>query len=201
MRDTTRKRWVERTSEIYPTRSALSLCVLSNISWAVETFKWLEPQCTSMDEEFVLGVIASEGSFHLKMMKTGTNAGYSFSPTFVIHMNNREEKLLRNVAEVLPVDPAFYEREDSVTLYVGGKDSVRKVIKWTEEQNSEMFNEAAKSSSATVLKQIIDKLDAGLHSTPEGTVEIAQLRNQMNAAGADSRTDIAEVRETVGLEQ
>lgn len=154
-----------------------------------------------MGAEFVLGVIASEGSFHLKMMKSNANAGYSFSPTFAIHMNKRERELLENVADVLPVGCTFHERPNSVSLYIGGKNSVRKIIDWIDEQDSDMFSATVKSSSADTLKKIIDKLDEGLHRTPEGTVEIAELRNEMNASGAESRVDVSKVRDVVGLEE
>ena len=150
-----------------------------------------------MKAGFVLGVIASEGSFQAKMAKTGANAGYTFTPAFEIHMNRREEGLLRSIAETLPAECTFHERNNSITLYIGGRDGLRKIIEWINEQDSEMFDLTPKASSMKTLEKIIDKLDEGLHSTPEGTVEIARLRNEMNPAGSDSRVEISEVRNTV----
>jgi len=152
----------------------------------------------SDDVAFALGVVVSEGSFQIKMMKTGNNAGYTFSPSFSIHMNEREEGLLQNIETVFPVDFTVHERGDSISLYVGSKENVSELIEWIESQELDIFNQTVKASSMQTVKTIVDKLNAGEHKTPEGTIEIAQLRNEMNEAGESNRVDISEVREVVG---
>jgi len=148
-----------------------------------------------MDEDFVLGVIASEGSFHAKMSKTQSNAGYTISPVLEIHMNSRERGLLDEISNILPVDPSIHERSDSVTLYVGSRSDVSDVIEWAERQNVSPFDNSVKAENMRKLKKIIQMLNDGKHRSVEGVMEIAEVRNSMNDAGSDSRVELSEVRE------
>lgn len=149
-------------------------------------------------ESFVFGFIAGEGSFCVKARKRDCNYGYAFSPTFEIHVNERERNTLEHVAETLPVECAIYDtKQDSSQLHVGGVEKCKRLADWIDEESGIYFQYSEKHTSFSKWKEILEIIDDNGHQTPEGSLKIFEIRDGMNGEGQVNKESLSDARRRI----
>jgi len=141
-----------------------------------------------MNSDFLLGLIAGEGSFSISIKKTSRNSsGYEIRLKFGLHMRTLDEKLVKAVkGEFGDVGNIQYRndwkrnRGDTIQYRVTSKDDCRKVVNYIENNLTEEFRSSEKYSSYLKFKDGLNYIEREDQSSPESILRLAKIRDNMN---------------------
>lgn len=141
-----------------------------------------------MNSDFILGLIAGEGSFCISIRKTGNNkSGYGIKLKFGLNMRTLDESLVKgvknelgNIGFITYKDGRTENRGNTIQYRVSSKSECSKFVDYIERNMSQEFKSSEKYSSYLKFKEALNYIKKKDQSSPESILHLAKIRENMN---------------------
>ena len=133
-----------------------------------------------MTSQFILGLIAGEGSFSFSTQTDKGRFGVYIQPSFSLSMY--EEKLVREVHETLGLGHISERSDGMYALRITSRDERLELIKFVDRNASELFKASEKYIAYCNWKRMVERKQE-LMKTKDGMRKLVRMAHSVNDFG------------------
>ena len=150
-------------------------------------------------EAYVTGFCDAECCFSVAIKKNSSSRlGYRLDSLFQVTQHQENEEVLHLIKETIGTGKVKSKPGDndlSILMVRNRQKILKYVIPYFEEHKL-----ITKSEDFQKFKEIVEKLDEGIHLDEEGLIHVIKLAYSMNMDGKQRRRDINSLIENIGTE-
>lgn len=140
-----------------------------------------------MNSDFLLGLVAGEGSFSIPITKNNNkNSGFDVRTMFALKMRSLDENMVEEVKSELGVgyitsrDSNKANEGKTIQYRVSSQEECRQVIHYLDQNMNEDFKMSDKYQSYLQFKKAVKYLENRSKSSPQSIIKLAEIRENMN---------------------
>lgn len=175
-------------SKTRPQKGAIS----DQVDDMIDSMEEIEQQADDIrnPEEFILGLIAGEGSFMVNIHKSDRySTGLDIRTAVTITLGKDDYSILAMIHHILGVGGLNKCGDSAVSWKLQSYKDSRMLADWIDGHLDEsLFQYTRKYRSYKTWKKCLSIIEKGDHMTYEGALKIAKLREDMNYSSGTART-------------
>jgi hypothetical protein len=166
--------------------------ILDEVKELIDELSKIEKEAENIDkpEEFILGLLAGEGSLMINMHKSDRyNTGIDVRGAGQITLGKEDYKILVMIHHILNIGSLSIQGSGGVTWKVQSQKECRILADWIENNiENTLFKHTKKYESYVVWEECISMIEDGEHMSKSGIKEIAGMRDDINYYSSSART-------------
>lgn len=143
-----------------------------------------------MDKKWLLGFIEGSGCFSIVIRKSSTTVGYQTIADFTLKLPASQRDLLEKIQKTLKVG-RLYENGDEVILKATKLSDARALATFFTPHS---FVSEAKKKEFANWKKCVSLMNKGSHTTKNGLLEIARLRDALHTKNLWNKKNYCDLR-------
>lgn len=150
-----------------------------------------DPTLVSNMRQFVLGLIAGEGSFFVTVSKDQrVDRGFTCTPRFSMNMDECDEALLREIQSRIGVGSVDRDdQRDTAQWRLGGQENCAALIEWIGD-DFDMFRHSDKHDKYVQWRKVIEEIYSDQTDWQWVAVATSELNNSPRGRGREELIDL-----------